>query len=81
MFHVRNLGKKLRKFIGHCDVCQRCKHPNRSFTVERGTIYLRNKEMYVPLIYAREPAYIKWTCDYILLCRHDVFSPYIKLSP
>jgi len=34
MFHVRNLERKLRKFIAHCDVCQRCKHPNRSFTVE-----------------------------------------------
>jgi hypothetical protein len=34
MFHVRNLGGELRKFIAHCDVCQRCKHPNRSFTVE-----------------------------------------------
>jgi len=34
LFHVRNLGRKLRKFIAHCDVCQRCKHPNRSFTVE-----------------------------------------------
>jgi len=22
MFHVRNLGRKLRNFIDHCDVCQ-----------------------------------------------------------
>jgi ABC-type amino acid transport system permease subunit len=50
MFYVRNLGMKLRKFIAYCDVCQRCKHPNRSLTVG-DIICLRNREIYVPLTY------------------------------
>jgi len=28
-FHFRNLGRKLRKFISACDLCQRTKHMNR----------------------------------------------------
>jgi len=34
VFQVRDLGKKLRRFIASCDVCQRVKHPNTSFTIE-----------------------------------------------
>jgi hypothetical protein len=30
---VRDLGKKLRRLVNY-DVCQRVKHPNRSFTIE-----------------------------------------------
>jgi hypothetical protein len=33
MLQVRDLGKKLRRLIALC-VCQRVKHPNRSFTIE-----------------------------------------------
>jgi hypothetical protein len=33
-FHVKDLGKKLRKFIACCDVCQKTKHPKRSVDVE-----------------------------------------------
>jgi hypothetical protein len=34
VFQVRDLGKKLRRFIASCDVCKRVKHPNTSFTIE-----------------------------------------------
>ena len=34
IFHVNNLGRKLRRFIACCDVCQKVKHPNRSIDVE-----------------------------------------------
>jgi len=34
VFQVRDLGKKLRRFITSCDVFQRVKQPNRSFTIE-----------------------------------------------
>jgi hypothetical protein len=33
-FQVKGLGRKVRKLISHCDVCQRVKHPNRSFAIE-----------------------------------------------
>jgi len=32
-FHFRNLGRKLRKFIAACDLCQRTKHMNRAYDV------------------------------------------------
>jgi hypothetical protein len=32
-FHFRNLGRKLRKFIAACDLCQRTKHLNRAYDV------------------------------------------------
>jgi hypothetical protein len=34
IFDVINLGRKHRKYIAYCYVCQRCKHSNRSFAVE-----------------------------------------------
>jgi hypothetical protein len=34
VFNVKDLGRKLRKFIACCDVCQKTKHPNRSTDVE-----------------------------------------------
>jgi len=34
VFHIKDLGRKLRKFIACCDICQRTKHPNRSVDVK-----------------------------------------------
>jgi hypothetical protein len=34
MFCIKNLGRKLRKFIASCDTCQKVKHPNRAIKVE-----------------------------------------------
>jgi hypothetical protein len=34
VFHLKNLARKLRKFIATCDVCQRTKHLNRAYNVE-----------------------------------------------
>ena len=31
-FHIKNLGRKIRKFIDRCDTCQRVKYPNKSYT-------------------------------------------------
>jgi hypothetical protein len=33
-FQVRNLGRKVRKFISCCDTCQRVKHSSRSYGTE-----------------------------------------------
>jgi transposase InsO family protein len=33
-FYIKNLGRKVRKLIAGCDICQRTKHPNRSYAVE-----------------------------------------------
>jgi hypothetical protein len=80
MFHVRNLGRKLRKFIAYCDVCQRCKHPNRSFTVEeRHHLPEKPGDVCAIDIYGSLPT-SRGGVRYILVC-HDVFSRYIKLYP
>jgi hypothetical protein len=34
MFYVRNLGRRLRKFIASCDTWQKVKHPNRAIKEE-----------------------------------------------
>jgi len=80
MFHVRNLGRKLRKFIAHCDLCQWCKHPNRSFTVEeRHHLPERPGDVCAIDVYGTLPT-SRGGVRYILVC-HDVFSRYIKLYP
>jgi hypothetical protein len=80
MFHIRNFGRKLRKFIAHCDVCQQCKHPNRSFTVEE-IFHLPEKpgDVCAVDIYGSLPT-SRGGVSYILVC-HDVFSRFIKLYP
>jgi hypothetical protein len=34
-FYLRSLGRKMRKYVAHCDVCQRAKHPNRAYEIEK----------------------------------------------
>ena len=33
-FHIKNLGRKIRKYIARCDTCQRVKYPNKSYTTQ-----------------------------------------------
>jgi hypothetical protein len=33
-FYVKNLGRKVRKILSYCDICQRVKRPNRSYEIE-----------------------------------------------
>jgi hypothetical protein len=33
-FFLKNLGRKFRKYVSSCDICQRVKHPNRAFDLE-----------------------------------------------
>jgi hypothetical protein len=52
MLHVRNLGRNLRKFIAHCDVCvNNVSILTGHSQLKRDIIYLRNQEIYLPLIY------------------------------
>jgi len=34
VFQLSDLRKKFRRLVASCDVCQRVKHPNTSFTIE-----------------------------------------------
>ena len=33
-FYVKNLGRKVRKILSYCDICQHVKYPNRSYEIE-----------------------------------------------
>ena len=33
-FYIKNLGRKVREILSCCDVCQRVKHPNRSYEID-----------------------------------------------
>jgi hypothetical protein len=78
VFEVRNLGKKLRRFITSCDVCQRVKHPNRSITIEEKHHFpKRPGDVCAVDIYGSLPV-SKGNVRYVFVC-YDVFSKYIKL--
>jgi hypothetical protein len=76
MFHVRNLGRKLRKFIDFFDVCQRCKHPNRSFAVEERHNLPKTPEYVCAFDICGSLPLSKGGVRYIL-----VFPRFIKLYP
>jgi hypothetical protein len=78
VFQVRDLGKKLRRFIASCDVCQRVKHLNRSFTIEEKHHFpTRPGDMCAVDIYGSLPV-SRGNVRYIFVC-YDVFSKFIKL--
>jgi hypothetical protein len=47
-YHVKNLGRKVRKFIAGCDTCQKVKFPNQAVVIE-GATCLQSWDPYVPL--------------------------------
>ena len=79
-FHLKNVGRKVRRLIASCDICQRVKHPNRSLDIqERSHVpdkpgELCSIDLYGPLPTGRGGV------RYILVC-FEVFSKYVKLYP
>jgi hypothetical protein len=79
-FYLRSVGRKVRKFVSCCVICQQVKHPNRSYGVESRSHMptlpgeLMALDLYGPLPTGR--AGVK----YILVCL-DVFSKHVKLYP
>ena len=77
-FYVRNLGRKVRKFVSRCDMCQRVKHPNRSYEIETRAHLpsqpgeLLSIDLYGPLPTGRGGV------KYIFVCL-DVFTKHVKL--
>jgi hypothetical protein len=77
-FHVNNLGRKIRKLVSRCGICQRMKHPNRSYMTEwhshlpteRGTLCAT--DLFGPLPVGRGGV------RYILVIL-DIFSKSVKL--
>ena len=78
VFHIKDLGRKLRKFIACCDICQRTKHPNRCVDVEEKHHFPKKPgEVCAIDIYGSLPI-SRGGVRYILVCL-DVFSKFIKL--
>jgi hypothetical protein len=79
-FHFRNLGRKLRKFIAACDLCQRTKHMNRVHGVkEKHHLPKSPGELGVADLYGSLPT-SRGNIRYIFVC-YEVFSKYVKLYP
>jgi hypothetical protein len=78
IFHVHDLGRKLRKYISCCDVCQKVKHPNRAIEVEEKHHFAKKPGDVCAIdVYGNLPI-SRGGVRYILVCL-DVFSRFIKL--
>lgn len=79
-FYLRDLGRKVRKYVAHCDICQRVKHPNRSYEVEsRSHMPSKPGELMSLDLYGALPTG-RGGVKYILVCL-DLFSKHVKLYP
>ena len=78
--HLKNLGRKIRKFIACCDLCQRAKHPTQSYTTdEKHHLPTRPGDLCAIDLYGSLPT-SRGGVKYILVC-YDVFSKHVKLYP
>jgi len=78
--HMKNLGRKIRKFIACCDLCQRAKHPTQSYTTEEKHHLPKKPGNLCALdLYGSLPT-SRAGVKYILVC-YDVFSKHVKLYP
>ena len=79
-FHLKSLGRKVRKYVAHCDICQRAKHPNRAYEIEKLSHLpkkpgeLLSVDLYGPLPTARG------SVKYLFVCL-EFFSKHVKLYP
>jgi hypothetical protein len=79
-FHLKNLGRKVRKYVAHCDVCQRVKHPNRAPEIEgRSHIPAKPGELLTIDLYGPLPTG-RGGVKYLLVCL-EVFSKHVTLYP
>jgi hypothetical protein len=76
-YHVKNLGRKVRRFIAGCDTCQRVKFPNRAFaTEERSHLPTKPGSLCAIDLFGSLPT-SRGGVKYILVCY--VFSKHVKL--
>jgi hypothetical protein len=79
-FYLKNLGRKVRKFVSQCDICQRAKHPSKAYEIVSGS-HLPTKpgelvtlDLYGPLPTGRGGV------KHLLVCL-EVFSKHVTLYP
>jgi hypothetical protein len=77
-FHIKNLGRKVRKFTAGCDTCQRVKYPNKSYRAQKRSHLPRKAGDLCALdLFGALPT-ARGGVKYILVC-YEVFSKHIKL--
>jgi hypothetical protein len=77
-FYIKNLGRKVRKQISHCDICQRVKHPNRAYEIgPRSHLPTKPGELMSLDLYGPLPTG-RGGVKYLLVCL-DVFSKHVTL--
>jgi hypothetical protein len=79
-FHLKSVGRQVRRLIASCDICQRVKHSNRSLDIEERSHVPNNpRELCSVHLYGPLPTG-RGGVRYILIC-FEVFSKYVMLYP
>jgi hypothetical protein len=79
-FYVKNLGRKVRKTLSHCETCQQVKSPNRSLEFEpRAHLPDKPGELLCVDLYGPLPA-AKLGNKYIFVCL-NVLRKHVQLHP
>jgi hypothetical protein len=79
-FHLKSLGRKMRKFVAHCDICQRAKHPNKAYEMERiSHLPTRPGELLTIDLYGPLPTG-RGGVKHLLVCL-DYFTKHVTLYP
>jgi hypothetical protein len=78
--HLKSLGRKVRKYVAHCDICQRVKHPNRAYEVAKlSHLPTRPGELLTVDLYGPLPTG-RGGVKYLFVCL-EFFSKHVKLYP
>lgn len=79
-FYVKNLARKVRRFVASCVICQKVKHPNRSYDTQiRSHLPREPGDLLAVDLYGNLPG-ARGGLRYVLVCL-DVFSRHVKLYP
>ena len=76
--HIKNLGRKIRKFIVSCDTCKQVKYLNKSYrTQERSYLPAKPGDLCALDLSEALPV-ARGGVRYMLVC-YDVFSKHVKM--
>jgi hypothetical protein len=79
-FVLKNLGRKVRKYVSQCDTCQRVKHPNRAYEIGSSShLPAAPGELVTIDLYGPLPAG-RGGVKNVLVCL-EVFTKHVKLYP
>jgi hypothetical protein len=80
VFHLKNLGRKTRKLLAFCEVCQKVKFPNWKYDVQNRPHLPERKGQLVSVDFYGPVPQGRGGVRYLFVCL-DVFTKFIKLYP